>query len=108
MRFIIHLLEMGAHYIGYVLLAVIGGAAHYLGKIRTGEEKGFRWVNLMIDVLGSGFAGLMVALLATKMDFSTEIIYFLTGMAGHMGVRMLFLLRGKAVSLLNLKEPKDK
>ncbi len=103
MRIILYILETGAHYIGYMFIALFGGAAHYLSKIRSGEESKFHIGNLLIDLLGSGFAGLMVALLATHAQLSIEIVYFLTGMAGHMGVRMIFMLRSELVNFLKMR-----
>jgi len=92
MKILVTLYESGAHYIGLVVFAVLGGLMNYLDKLRKGEHK-FKLLPFIVDLAISGFAGLLVALLAISAELKPELVYALTGIAGHLGARGIFLLQ---------------
>ena len=87
------LVESGMQYLGYVLLAVAGGFANHIRRLRTGEIKSFKVTPLLIDLFISGFAGSLVALLANYFELPNELVYFLAGISGHLGARSIFILQ---------------
>jgi hypothetical protein len=93
MKLLYSMFEIGTHYIGYVILALTGGLVNHLEKLRSGEIKKFRLLPLLIDLSSSGFAGLLVALLASNYDMKQELIFFLAGISGHFGARSIFLIK---------------
>lgn len=105
MKLIAQLLESGVHYIGFVSLAIVGGLVTYLEKVRNGDVA-CKLLDFAVDLLGSGFTGLLVALLCIEYNLSTEITYFLVGISGHMGVRTLFIIRKALMKKFNLEEDK--
>lgn len=99
-KILINLFSEGMQYLGYVIIALVGGFMNHLGKLRTGEIKRFRCIPLLIDISISGFAGLLVALLATSYDLRIEMVYFLSGISGHLGARGIFLLQSMLIKKL--------
>ena len=108
MKIIAYVWTEGGHYIGMVIFALIGGISSYLGKLQRNEVKG-KFLPFVTDVLASGFAGVLAALLATSMGLSTGMTYFCVGLAGHLGARAIFLMQLAVAKKFNLDaELKDK
>jgi len=93
MKLLILFLENAATYISYILIAVAGGFVSHISKLRTGEISKFRLVALIADMAVSGFAGLLIALLASSFNITGDMVYFLSGMSGHLGARAIFLMQ---------------
>ena len=82
-----------------VLLAAAGGFARLLGKK---ENTRLNWGNILSELFISGFAGLMVLLLARTVGLSGDWLGLVSGMAGWIGPRILTLVAkpaGKAIGL---------
>jgi hypothetical protein len=103
MKIILHLYEAGANYLGYALVAIAGGVANYLSKLRTGEIQSHRCVTLLADLFISAFAGVMGALLAISLSLQPELVYASCGISGHLGTRFIFLMQEYLLKRLNLK-----
>jgi len=93
LRMVVDFYESRSHYLGIVLLAAAGGIMSYLGKWRSGEIKKFSFLALVVDTLISGFAGVLAALLAMSLNFNIELVFFCSGIAGHLGARGIFLMQ---------------
>ena len=92
MKALVSLYESGLHYVGFVFLAITGGIVNYIGRLRRGEIV-FKPSHLLADVIISGFAGLLVALLAVSFELKAELVFFLAGISGHLGTRAIFLMQ---------------
>ncbi len=101
LKILFQLWESGAQYLGLVVFAVVGGLMNYLGRVQRGEIS-FKILPLLAELSVSGFAGLLAALVATSMSFSTEMVYFFAGISGHLGARGIFLMQLVVAKKLNI------
>ncbi len=85
-----------------VLLALWGGTASYISRIRERHEQ-FRTVELIGEWCISGFAGLISAYICLEFDASWQLTCFAAGMAGHMGGRAINVLEVRFKSMLGGK-----
>jgi hypothetical protein len=108
MKFIISLLDTGLQYIGLVIIAVFGGIIDHLTKLRSGEIPVFKLIALLIDIIGSGFAGIIVALIAMSADLRIELVFALAGISGHYGARTLYILQAIIAKKLDKSDKSDK
>lgn len=90
-HFIKHLVESGLGYAWFILLALWGGTASYINRIRNSKVR-FSFVELVGELTISGFAGLMTALVCNYMGFDLYLTAALAGISGHMGGRSIFIL----------------
>ena len=87
----------------FVALAMWGGTAKYLTKVRKDEEK-IMLVGLVVAWVVSGFSGLLTAYLCMEFSMSIYLTCFLSGMAGHMGKQALDILEAKAKHFLEKRK----
>ena len=82
-------------YIWLVTLAIWGGTASYLSRIKQ-RKLPFSFVELVGEWMISGFSGLLTAYVCAEAGLSWHMTAFFTGIAGHLGGRGLFLLEAYA------------
>lgn len=92
------LTETGLAWFWFILLAVWGGTANYISRVRK-EGMKFSTVELIGEWSISGFAGVITALLCMEMQLSALLTYALVGVSGHAGGRAIFVLE----NLYNVK-----
>ena len=85
------LVETGLGWVWFIVLAIWGGTANYISRVRKDGMK-FSTVELIGEWSISGFAGVITALLCMEMGFSTMLTYALVGISGHAGGRAIFVL----------------
>lgn len=78
-------------YAWFVLLALWGGTANYIARVRR-DGMPFSVLELIGEWSISGFAGLITAYLCMHLDMPFPLIAVFTGIAGHMGGRAISLL----------------
>ena len=78
-------------FILFIAMALLGGTANYLAKIKKQSAK-FTYLGLIIEWVISAFAGIVVAFLCIELNYSMYVTAAATGIAGHMGGRAVFLL----------------
>lgn len=88
---IIKALADWAEYIALFVLALWGGTASYINRIRKDNVK-FSAVELIGEWAISGFAGVITALICNELGYSFYITAALAGIAGHMGGRAVHML----------------
>ena len=90
-----------------ILLAVIGGLARLLNRK---DRSNLKWGWIVSELFISGFAGIMILMLARANGLSGDWIGIVCGMAGWIGPRILDLIAKAAGKPLGLdtSEPKDK
>ncbi|MFV1943498.1 phage holin family protein [Pseudomonas luteola] len=81
----------GVGYLWFVLLAIWGGTASYVTRIRKNQSP-FSFVELIGEWSISGFAGVITAYLCNVAGFSYFATAALAGIAGHMGGRGIALI----------------
>lgn len=84
-------------YIWVLGLAVVGGIVGHLNRMRK-----FRLGAFLIDIISSGFIGLLTFWLCEASDFSQYMTAALVGISGHMGSRAWFELENALRSKLGL------
>lgn len=72
-------------------LAILGGIVNFMRKLQTGQTRIFNIVELVGEIVTSGFAGVICFWLAENAGLAPLITAALVGISGHMGSRALFL-----------------
>lgn len=88
--------------IGLVILAMWGGTVRYVNQIRK-DNKAFKFAELIVEWIVSGFSGLLAGYLCFAADASWATTCFVVGVAGHMGGRALFMFENKVKTMLGGK-----
>lgn len=83
------ILEGSLGYGWFVILALWGGTANYLGKLRQGKIIAFSFAELIGEWTISGFTGLITAYVCIGQEMSWHTTAALTGIAGHMGGKLI-------------------
>ena len=79
-------------YAWIVFLSALGGAISFLRKRRSGEARPFNVVELVGELMTSGFSGLITFWLCEASAINPLVTAALIGIAGHMGSRGLVAL----------------
>lgn len=74
-----------------LFLAIWGGTAGYLNKIKQGRCR-FSISEWIGEICISGFVGVTVFIIATSYNCPAEIAACLAGISGHMGSRAIFVI----------------
>jgi len=85
---------MNAAYLWFLILALWGGFAGYMIKIRK-YKLPFRLAELLGELVISGFSGVFTALICEHYKLSFEFTTAAAGIMGHMGSRGLALIENK-------------
>ena len=76
-------------YLFVIALAMGGGIANYISKVRAGTVARFNVTELAGDIFISGFTGLITFWMCQASNFSDLITAVLVGISGHMGARLI-------------------
>jgi hypothetical protein len=79
-------------YLWVIIMSIWGGAASYLAKLRRGEPRPFRILELFAEVTISGFVGIVTFFLCEWAGFNQLFTAAAVGVTAHMGSRALMLL----------------
>lgn len=91
MKTVLDFVAGSVQYIGFVIIAVLGGTANYIGRVKRGDIKRFSFAELLGEWLISGFTALLTAYACVEYSVSWHITAFLCGITGHMGGRAIFM-----------------
>ena len=81
-------------------MSMFGGVVSYYRRCRAGQAGPFRLAELVGELSVSGLAGALVGLLGIHFQLAPPLLFALSGIAGHMGGRMIFLLEGWAAAVI--------
>lgn len=81
----------GFGFFWFGLLAVWGGTANYLSRIKD-SDTAFSIMELVGEWTISAFAGIITAYVCYEMEFSFYMTAAMSGIAGHMGGRGISLV----------------
>jgi len=73
-------------------LSILGGAASFFGKVKSGVARWFNIAEFMGELFISAFAGVVTFYLCEWSGFSPLLTAVLVAVAGHMGTRAIFVL----------------
>lgn len=85
------LVDAGLGYVWFILLAMWGGTVNYVNRVRKARLP-FSLVELFGEWTISGFTGLITAYFCAEMGMTFYMTAALTGIAGHMGGRAIFIM----------------
>lgn len=83
-------------------LAMLGGAASFVRRVRSGQAKYSNIIELIGELVVSAFAGLVTFFLCRSAGFDEMITAAFIAISGHMGTRIIFLIEAKLVKKLGL------
>lgn len=75
-----------------MVLAMWGGLANYIYRIKSGAVKMFSFIELLGEWVISGFSGVLVYLVATHYGVDPLLVAVMVAIAGHAGARATFLI----------------
>lgn len=81
-----------ATYAWVILLSIWGGVASFINKVRSGVVRPFNVVELVGEIMVSGFVGVLTFWLCQDAGFSETLSAVCIGVSSHMGTRGLFRL----------------
>ena len=82
-------------YAWVIVLSVIGGVVNFMRKLTRGISRPFNIVELIGELVTSGFAGVLTFWLCVWSGVSPLLTGVIVGVAGHMGSRLIFILEEK-------------
>ena len=85
------------------VVAMWGGAASYIRRIRTGQTTHFSVMEFIGELVTSSFFGIMTFYLCEASNIDPLLTAAFVGMSGHMGSRFVFLVSSFITSKVNLK-----
>ena len=72
-------------------LAMLGGAASFVRRVRSGQAKYSNIVELVGELVISAFAGLVTFFLCHSAGFDEMLTAAFIAISGHMGTRLIFM-----------------
>ena len=79
-------------YVGVLAVSGWGGVVSWIQRRRSGEARPFSFVELIGEIATASFCGLIAFWLCQEAQISKYATAAITGVAGHLGSRGLFLL----------------
>ena len=83
-------------------LAMLGGAASFVRRVRSGQSKYSNIVELIGELVVSAFAGLVTFFLCRSSGFDEMLTAALIAISGHMGTRIIFKFEAYLVKKFGL------
>jgi len=83
-------------------LAMLGGAASFVGRVRSGQSKYSNIVELIGELVVSSFAGLVTFFLCRTANFDEMLTAAFIAISGHMGTRIIFKFESYLVKKFGL------
>ena len=88
-------------------LAMLGGAASFVRRVRSGQAKYSNIVELVGELVISAFAGLVTYFLCRSANFDEMLTAAFIAISGHMGTRIIFMLEGVLVRRFDFENERD-
>lgn len=74
-----------------IVLSSLGGAVNFYQKLKQGSARPFNFAELLGEIVGSAFVGIITFLLCKNSGFNELITAALVAITGHMGSRAMML-----------------
>ena len=88
---------------GWVVgLSMLGGAASFVRRVRSGEAKYSNIIELIGELVVSAFAGLVTFFLCQSAAFDEMLTAAFIAISGHMGTRIIFIFEAYLVKRFGL------
>ena len=83
-------------------LAMLGGAASFVRRVRSGQSKYSNILELIGELVVSSFAGLVTFFLCRSSGFDEMLTAAFIAISGHMGTRIIFKFESYLVKKFGL------
>lgn len=83
-------------------LSLLGGAASFVRRVRSGQSKYSNIVELIGELVVSSFAGLVTFFLCQSAEFDGALSAAFIAISGHMGTRIIFKFESYLVRKFDL------
>ena len=83
-------------------LSMLGGAASFVRRVRSGEAKYSNIVELIGELVVSSFAGFVTFFLCRSAGFDEMLTAAFIAISGHMGTRVIFMFEAYLVKRFGL------
>ena len=83
-------------------LAMLGGAASFVRRVRSGQAKYSNIVELVGELVISAFAGFVTFFLCRSAGFDEMLTAAFIAISGHMGTRLIFLAEEQLIKRFGL------
>ena len=84
-------LSLLAVYSWVVVIAMFGGAANFIRKVKSGQARAFNFVEFVGELVISAFAGIMTYWFCEWANVNPWLTAAFVGVSGHMGSRAIFM-----------------
>ena len=84
-------------------LAMLGGAASFVRRVRSGQAKYYNIAELVGELVISAFAGLVTFFLCRSAGFDEMLTAAFIAISGHMGTRIIFMFESYLVKKFGLE-----
>lgn len=88
-------------------LAMLGGAASFVRRVRRGEAKYSNIIELIGELVVSAFAGLVTFFLCRSAAFDEMLTAAFIAISGHMGARIIFIFEAYLVKRFGLDNERE-
>jgi len=88
-------------------LAMLGGAASFVRRVRNGEAKYYNIIGLIGELVVSAFSGLVTFFLCRSAGFDEMLTAAFIAISGHMGTRIIFMFEAYLVKKIGLNVQTD-
>jgi len=90
---------------GWVLgLSMLGGAASFVRRVRSGKAKYSNIIELIGELVVSAFAGLVTFFLCQSAQLDGALSAAFIAISGHMGTRIIFMFEGYLMKRFGLEQ----
>ncbi len=83
-------------------LAMLGGAASFVRRVRSGQSKYSNIIELIGELVVSAFAGLVTFFLCQSANFDDTLTAAFIAISGHMGTRIIFMFESYLIKRFGL------
>jgi hypothetical protein len=77
-------------YAWVMIIACWGGVVSFYKRVRTGETDSYKFMELIGEIVTSGFTGLITFYLCEAAGFDQLLTAVCVGICGHMGTRAIY------------------
>jgi len=99
-----HVWNKAAIFLG-IGMAIMGGIVNWYSRVRAGSTRPFNVIELIGEIVTSGFVGGVVFMSMDAMGFPVGACASGAGIGGHMGTRLLFIVEQRAEAWVKTFDP---
>jgi len=89
-------------------MAFVGGFVNWIAKVKQGHTRVFNFAELIGEIIISGFVGVAIFMLLASYDQPMGVCAAASGISGHMGTRLLFLIEQFIAHKIKTETDKNK